>query len=101
VIRVSATKVDEVDVISVADNGPGIDPRFHARIFEVFQTLQPKDEIESTGIGLSIVKKLVESRGGKVTVTSEVGQGATFSFSWPTAATVAQYKMGVAKYAQH
>jgi signal transduction histidine kinase len=101
VIRVSATKVDGVDVIAVADNGPGIDPRFHTRIFEVFQTLQPKDEIESTGIGLSIVKKLVESHGGEVTVTSEVGQGATFSFSWPTAATGAQYKMGVAKYAQH
>lgn len=90
VIRVSATKVDGVYVIAVADNGPGIDPRFHTRIFEIFQTLQSKDEIESTGIGLSIVKKLVESRGGSVTVDSALGQGATFSFSWPTAATVVQ-----------
>lgn len=68
---------------SISDNGPGIDPRFHARIFEVFQTLQPKDEIESTGVGLSIVKRSVESLGGTICVSSVVGEGTTFSFTWP------------------
>lgn len=68
---------------SVADNGPGIDPKFHSRIFEVFQTLQSKDEIESTGVGLSIVKKSVEGLGGSITVSSELGSGTTFTFSWP------------------
>ncbi len=101
VIRVSSKKVDGIDVIAVSDNGPGIDPRFHTRIFEVFQTLQSKDEIESTGIGLSIVKKLVESRGGEVTVTSDVGQGATFTFSWPPAVAPAEYSIAGANYAEH
>lgn len=68
---------------SVADNGPGIDPKFHSRIFEVFQTLQPKDEIESTGVGLSIVKKSVEALGGNIRVSSVLGKGTTFSFDWP------------------
>ena len=68
---------------SVSDNGPGIDPKFHSRIFEVFQTLQPKDKIESTGVGLSIVKKSVEALGGAVRVSSTLGQGTTFTFDWP------------------
>ncbi len=69
--------------ISVSDNGPGIDKRFHSRIFEVFQTLQTRDEVESTGIGLSIVKKIVESYGGRIDVSSEPGWGTTFTFDWP------------------
>ena len=68
---------------SVSDNGPGIDPKFHARIFEVFQTLQSRDKIESTGVGLSIVKKSVENLGGTVGVVSAPGEGTTFEFTWP------------------
>lgn len=68
---------------SVADNGPGIDPRFHGRIFDVFQTLQPRDQIESTGVGLSIVKKAVESVGGKIRIKSTPGTGTSFFFEWP------------------
>lgn len=71
----------------VTDNGPGIDPEYHQKIFEIFQTLQSRDEIESTGIGLSIVKKIVESRGGKVTIESAVGAGTTFRFTWIKQAT--------------
>jgi signal transduction histidine kinase len=67
----------------VADNGPGIDPAFHERIFQVFQTLLPRDQVEGSGMGLAIVKKLVESRGGGITVESSRGQGATFRFTWP------------------
>lgn len=69
--------------ISVADNGPGIDPQFHSRIFEVFQTLQSRDVIESTGIGLSIVKKSVELYGGSVRVISDGESGTEFTFEWP------------------
>jgi signal transduction histidine kinase len=71
--------------ISVRDEGPGIDPRFHKRIFEIFQTLSPTDQVEGAGIGLAIVKKLVTGTGGKVWVESQPGQGATFIFTWPTA----------------
>lgn len=70
-------------VFAIADDGPGIDPQYHDRIFGVFQTLSSRDTVESTGIGLSIVKKIVEQQGGTVTVQSALGQGSTFSFSWP------------------
>ena len=68
---------------SVTDNGPGINHRYFEKIFKIFQTLSPCDGIESTGIGLSIVKKLVELNNGKVWVESDVGQGSTFFFTLP------------------
>jgi signal transduction histidine kinase len=68
---------------SVSDNGPGIAAEHHERIFSMFQTLRPKDRRESTGIGLCIVKRIVERQGGQVWVESEVGRGATFRFLWP------------------
>jgi signal transduction histidine kinase len=67
----------------VTDNGPGIPIEFHDRIWGMFQTLAPRDEIEGTGIGLALVKKTVESRGGRVRVESAPGRGSTFSFLWP------------------
>jgi PAS domain S-box-containing protein len=68
---------------SVTDNGPGIAPQYHERIFGIFQTLEARDKVEGTGIGLSVVQKMVEAKGGSVRVKSDVGQGATFTFSWP------------------
>jgi PAS domain S-box-containing protein len=68
---------------AVADNGQGIAPQYHERIFAIFQTLEARDRVEGTGIGLSVVKKIVESHGGKVWVESDVGKGATFRFLWP------------------
>jgi signal transduction histidine kinase len=67
----------------VADNGPGIEAEYHEKIWGIFQTLAPRDEVEGTGIGLSIVKKVVERRGGCARLESHPGQGSTFSFLWP------------------
>src|SRR5258706_6044200 len=72
--------------LSVRDNGPGIDKKHHEKIFQIFQTLAPSDSSDSTGIGLSIVKKIVETYGGKVWIDSELGAGSTFSFTLPKAA---------------
>ncbi len=69
--------------IYVRDNGPGIAPRYHAQIWSLFQTLQSRDKLESTGIGLAIVRKIVEAHGGRAWVDSAEGQGATFRFTWP------------------
>lgn len=68
---------------SVTDNGPGIEPEYHEKVFGIFQTLHTKDELESTGIGLSIVKKIVEDAGGEITLSSEFGKGASFVFTLP------------------
>jgi signal transduction histidine kinase len=70
---------------AVRDDGTGIEPRHHERIFQIFQSLQVRDNIQSTGIGLSLVKKIVEEQGGQVWVESEgmPGRGATFRFTWP------------------
>lgn len=67
----------------VSDNGPGIDPKYHEKIFTIFQTLHNSDSIENTGVGLAIVKKIVEDEGGKVSLLSDLGKGATFIFTWP------------------
>lgn len=67
----------------VADNGPGIDSAQHDKIFQLFQTLQPRDRVESTGVGLAIVKKIVDLFGGRVWVESEPGRGSTFFFTLP------------------
>ena len=68
---------------SVRDNGPGISPEYHKRIWGIFQTLAARDKVEGTGVGLALVQKVVESRGGAVSVDSAPGQGATFRFTWP------------------
>jgi signal transduction histidine kinase len=66
----------------VRDNGPGIDPSYHAKIFELFERLEVR-ESRGTGVGLTIVKRIVESVGGRVWVESALGQGATFRFTVP------------------
>lgn len=68
---------------SVRDSGPGIAPEYHARIWGIFQTLEARDTLESTGIGLSVVQKIVEGKGGRAWVESAQGEGATFRFTWP------------------
>ena len=70
-------------VFRVADNGMGIDPKYFSKIFQMFQTLGTTKNSESTGIGLALVKKIVEKWGGKVWVESTPGQGSTFFFTMP------------------
>ncbi len=81
--KISIGFTDQTDhwKFNVSDNGPGIDEKYYDKIFRIFQTLAPRDNYESTGIGLALVKKIVEFYGGKVWVTSEVGQGSTFFFT--------------------
>jgi len=69
----------------VSDNGLGIDEKYHQKIFQLFQTLCPRDQYESTGIGLTLVKKIVESYGGRIWVESRLGEGSTFFFTVPRA----------------
>lgn len=67
---------------SVADDGPGIDANYHTKVFVIFQTLEARDTKESTGIGLAIVKRIVEAEGGSIRIDSQEGSGATFRFTW-------------------
>lgn len=82
-VDISCRKTDAFWEFSVADNGPGIEEKYYEKIFQIFQTLHPRDEMENTGIGLSIVKKIVDQYGGRVWVESEVGKGSTFRFTVP------------------
>ena len=82
-IAVSGRDTGEQWEFAVRDNGPGIAAEYHSRIFGLFQTLEARDKVEATGIGLSIVQKTVDSRGGGIRVESEPGHGTTFHFTWP------------------
>jgi signal transduction histidine kinase len=68
---------------TVTDDGPGIEPEYHERIFVIFQTLQERDAVESTGVGLAIVKKIIDQQGGTIYVQSSPDQGSSFIFTWP------------------
>ncbi len=72
---------------SVKDNGPGIDKKYQNLVFQMFQTLHARDDIESTGIGLPIVKKIIEMHGGMIWIESELGKGSTFYFTIPIQGT--------------
>lgn len=69
-------------IFSVKDNGPGIAPEYHQKIFEMFQTLKSRDKTEGSGMGLAFVKKILVSYGGTIEVESKAGAGATFLFTW-------------------
>lgn len=85
VIEIGYEDRGDLHCFFVKDNGIGIDPRYHHKIFEMFERLHPVDEIEGSGLGLAIVKRIVESHGGTVWVESKEGQGATFYFAVPKA----------------
>lgn len=82
-VQITCSRAGSAWEFSVADNGPGIPPAYHAKIFALFQRLDTLPDRPGTGIGLSLVKRIVETRGGQIEVISEEGQGTTFRFTWP------------------
>ena len=82
-IRVAAREESGGWVVSVEDNGIGVDPRHHRRVFEMFERLHAASEYPGTGIGLAICKKVVEAHGGRIWLESRMGEGATFRISLP------------------
>ncbi len=87
-IAVACVEQDGFWRFSVSDNGPGIEAKDFERIFKLFQTLTRRDDSESTGIGLTIAKKIVELYGGRIWVESEVGRGSTFFFTFPKSGAI-------------
>jgi light-regulated signal transduction histidine kinase (bacteriophytochrome) len=82
-VRVAAEQAGDMWRISVADNGMGIDPKHHDRIFEIFRRLHAQQDIPGTGIGLAVVRRVVHRHGGDIELESAPGEGTTFTFTIP------------------
>ena len=82
-IRVSADRDGDHWRINVRDNGIGIEPEFSDKVFVIFQRLHPRDAYEGTGIGLAVVKKIVEYHGGRIWLDLDVEQGSSIWFTLP------------------
>jgi signal transduction histidine kinase len=82
-IKVSGSVEGETLTLCVEDDGPGIPPRDRERVFQMFQTLRPRDEVEGTGIGLALVKKLAERRGGRAWLDEAPQRGTRAWIEWP------------------
>jgi PAS domain S-box-containing protein len=82
-IRISLEDRGDWYEFAIADDGPGIAPEDQERMFKIFQAVNPQNRSDSTGIGLAIVKKIIEAEGGSIWLKSETGRGTTFYFTWP------------------
>jgi PAS domain S-box-containing protein len=82
-IQISIAQRGDFYEFAIADDGPGIAPEHQERMFKIFQAVNPQNRSDSTGIGLAIVKKIIEAEGGTIRLESELGKGTTFYFTWP------------------
>ncbi|OMH31658.1 ATP-binding protein [Motiliproteus sp. MSK22-1] len=87
-IQVEVVTTDKGYQFTVTDDGPGIDPKHHDRVFGMFQTLRPRDEVEGSGIGLALVEKIVNLYGGEITLSSDGERGTRVRFTWPNEETL-------------
>ncbi len=83
VITITAIEKDNFYEFSCENDGPPIAPQHHDQIFEMFKTLRPRDEVEGSGMGLSIIKRMLDYHGQKITIVSAEERGVVFSFTWP------------------
>jgi signal transduction histidine kinase len=82
-IEITVEEHDANYAFAVKDDGPGIPAQFHEQVFQMFQTLRPRDQVEGNGMGLAMARKHIETCGGTLTLESSEGQGSIFSFTWP------------------
>ena len=82
-IRVTWEEKLDFHSFTVEDNGVGIDPKHHTRVFQMFKTLKPTNLNETSGMGLALVKKTIEHHGGHISLDSKPNRGTSFTFTWP------------------
>jgi len=82
-VRIDVSEAGDWWQFSIEDDGDGIAPEYHRQVFEMFKKLKSRDEVEGSGMGLAVVKKVIESFGGHIVLKSEKGQGTCFEFQWP------------------
>lgn len=83
IVTVSFTENDGMYSFTVTNDGPGIAAEHQEQIFEMFKTLRSRDEVEGSGMGLAIIKKIIEYHGGDISVSSDGNRGVSFTFTWP------------------
>jgi signal transduction histidine kinase len=87
-VEIRVVPEDDLYRFEIVDDGPGIPAEYHQKMFEIFKTFSKATTADSTGIGLAIVKKLIELQGGKIMLDSALGKGTTFSFTWPLSSDI-------------
>jgi signal transduction histidine kinase len=90
-ILITCNEKDDYYEFSVKDDGPGIESQYHEKIFIIFQTLKERDAFESTGVGLAIVKKILDDKKCTIKVVSDKGKGSLFIFTWPKMSAINSY----------
>ena len=83
IVKITSSETNDFYEFAIEDNGPGIDKLYHDKIFVIFQVLQARDQKENTGVGLAIVKKIIDEMEATIRIESDLGKGAKFIFTWP------------------
>lgn len=83
IIEIKFNKTDKNQIITVSDDGPGIPPEMHNKVLEMFQTLKPRDDVEGSGMGLALAKRIINHYNGDLSIESDGVRGTSFIISWP------------------